>query len=47
MERLSGGPAWMDAMFVVEATTAEDFSGDPDRVLALGRPAPRKMMLML
>jgi len=45
--QISGGPAWLEDLFDVEATTAEDLSGDPDRVEALGRPAPRKMMLML
>jgi uncharacterized protein (TIGR03435 family) len=50
MERwqVTGGPAWLDTdMFDIEAKTNEDLSGETDRVLALGRPAPRKMMLML
>jgi uncharacterized protein (TIGR03435 family) len=45
--QLSGGPVWLDDFFDVEATTAEDMSGETDRVLALGSPAPRKMMVML
>jgi uncharacterized protein (TIGR03435 family) len=50
MERwqVTGGPAWLSTdVFEIEAKTSEDLSGDTDRVLALGRPAPRKMMLML
>ena len=47
-ERVVGGPAWLnDERFDLEAKTAEDFSQDQDRVVALGRPAPRTMMLML
>jgi uncharacterized protein (TIGR03435 family) len=50
MERwqVTGGPAWLTSdRFDVEAKTAEDLSGETDRVKALGRPAPRKMMSML
>ena len=47
-ERMTGGPAWLDTdRFDIEAKTTEDLSGETDRVKALGRPAPRKMMLML
>jgi uncharacterized protein (TIGR03435 family) len=46
--QVTGGPAWLDSdLFDVEARTGEDLSGDRDTVLALGRPVPRKMMLML
>lgn len=46
--QITGGPASLsNDLFDVEAKTDEDLSADPDRVLALGRPAPRKMMLML
>jgi hypothetical protein len=46
--QISGGPAWLDSdLFAIEATTGEDLSADTDRVVAAGRPAPRKMMLML
>lgn len=50
MERwqVTGGPAWLASdRFDIEARTAEDFSNDTDRVSAFGRPAPRKMMVML
>jgi uncharacterized protein (TIGR03435 family) len=50
MERwqVIGGPAWLSTdLFEVDAKTSEDLSRDTDRVLALGRPAPRRMMLML
>jgi uncharacterized protein (TIGR03435 family) len=33
-------------LFDIEAKTSKDLSGETDRVLAAGRPAPRKMMLM-
>src|SRR5262245_15530948 len=43
-----GGPSWAEAdRFDIEAKVAGDFSQDRDRVTALGRDAPRKMMLML
>jgi uncharacterized protein (TIGR03435 family) len=46
--QVTGGPAWLDTdLFDIEAKTSDDLSGETDRVLALGRPAPRKMMLML
>jgi uncharacterized protein (TIGR03435 family) len=46
--QVDGGPSWVDVdRFEVEATAGKDFSQDPDRVIALGREAPRKMMLML
>jgi uncharacterized protein (TIGR03435 family) len=46
--QVTGGPAWLDTdLFDIEAKTSEDLSAETNRVLALGRPAPRKMMLML
>lgn len=46
--QVTGGPAWLDSdLFDIEARSGEDLSGDQDRVLALGGPVPRKMMLML
>lgn len=46
--QLADGPAWLNSdRFDIEARTSEDLSGETDRVQALGRPAPRKMMLML
>jgi uncharacterized protein (TIGR03435 family) len=46
--QLTGGPAWLDSdLFTIEATTGEDMSADTDRVVVAGRPAPRRMMLML
>jgi len=46
--QVTGGPAWLDGdVFDIEAKTNEDLGGDTDRVTALGRPAPRRMMLML
>jgi len=46
--QVSGGPAWLSSdRFDIEAKTTEDLSGETDRVKALGRPAPRKMMFML
>jgi uncharacterized protein (TIGR03435 family) len=46
--QVAGGPAWLDSdLFAIEATSAEDMSGETDRVVAAGRPAPRRMMLML
>jgi uncharacterized protein (TIGR03435 family) len=50
MERwqVTGGPAWLSTdLFEIDAKTSEDLSGETDRVVALGRPAPRRMMLML
>jgi uncharacterized protein (TIGR03435 family) len=46
--QVTGGPAWLDSdLFDIEARSGEDLSGDRDRVLTFGGPAPRKMMLML
>jgi len=46
--QVAGGPSWVDVdKFEIEANAGEDFSQDKDRVIALGREAPRKMMLML
>jgi uncharacterized protein (TIGR03435 family) len=46
--QVTGGPAWLDGdLFAIEATTGADLSSDLDRVVVAGRPAPRKMMLML
>ena len=46
--QVAGGPAWIDGdRFEIEATASGDFTQDQGRVIALGREAPRKMMLML
>ena len=46
--QVTGGPAWLDTdLLDIEAKASEDLSGDSERVPALGRPAPRKMMLTL
>ncbi len=46
--QISGGPAWLDAYrFDVMAKAADDSGPDQGTVVALGRDAPRKLMLML
>src|SRR5580698_1768614 len=45
---VSGGPAWLDAdRWDVSAKAEEEAAQDKERVVALGRDAPLKMMLML
>jgi uncharacterized protein (TIGR03435 family) len=46
--QILGGPLWASTdRFDVAAISGSDFSQDPDRVKALGRDAPRMMMVML
>src|SRR5580658_188225 len=45
---VSGGPAWLDAdRWDISAKADEEAAQDKQRVVALGRDAPLKMMLML
>jgi uncharacterized protein (TIGR03435 family) len=46
--QVTSGPAWLETdRFDIEAKTSEGLSAESDRVSTLGRPAPRRMMLML
>jgi uncharacterized protein (TIGR03435 family) len=46
--QISGGPAWLDAdRFDVTAKAPDNSGPDQGTVVALGRDAPRKLMLML
>jgi hypothetical protein len=46
--KIVGGPPWLDSdRFDIEARAGKDFSQDHDRVVALGRDAPREMIDIL